>query len=133
MLLSVSFRTYRKRGRNVLMGRQSTYHQDVLVRYHWNVVGCFVWNLFEMSRRRTDQTSLLRPLKKLSRSSKKILWRRTTDVLATFWQAKIFSWLCHFLILVKSKLDMKFYENPIRCSWTDWLADSGVFIWSLFA
>ena len=50
---------------------------------HWDFVGCFIWDLFEMSWRRTYGTSLLRPFKTLSRRSNKTLWRRTTE---TSWQ-----------------------------------------------
>ena len=55
------------------------YHWDVLVKYHWDVVGFFIWDLLETSKRRTDGTSLLRPLETLSRLSNKMSWRRTTE------------------------------------------------------
>ena len=37
--------------------------------YHWDAIGCFIWYLFETSRRHTDGTSLLRPFETLSRRS----------------------------------------------------------------
>ena len=46
--------------------------------YHWDVVGCFIWDLFETSWRRTDETSSLRSLETSSRHTNK-MWRRTTD------------------------------------------------------
>ena len=90
-LLGVSFGSYRRRRRDVLMGRGGyvplrrlsdvplrrhwvfhlrlvwdvvkTYHWDVLVTYHWDVLGCFIWDLFETSWRRTTEKS----------------WRRSTE------------------------------------------------------
>ena len=49
------------------------------MKYHWDVVGFFIWDLLETSKRRTDGTSLLRPLETLSRLSNKMSWRRTTE------------------------------------------------------
>ena len=46
---------------------------------HWDVIGCFIWDLFETSKRRTDETSLLRSLETLSQCSNKMWWRRTTE------------------------------------------------------
>ena len=39
-------------------------HQDVLVTCQRDVVGCFIWDLLETSWRRTDETLLLRPLRR---------------------------------------------------------------------
>ena len=62
-----------------------TYHWNVLVTYHWDVVGCFIWDSFETSWRRTDGTSLLRPLETFSQHSNKTsLKTNYWDVLATF-------------------------------------------------
>ena len=47
--------------------------------YHWNVFGCFIWDLFETSRRRTDGTSSLRSLETWSWHTNKTSWRRTTE------------------------------------------------------
>ena len=66
-----------------------TYHWNVLVTYHWDVAGCFIWVLFEVSWRRTNGTSLLRPLKTLSwranktswRGASETSWRRSTETL----------------------------------------------------
>ena len=77
-LLGVSFGSYSRGRRDVLMGRRE-YHWDVLVTYHWDVDGCFIWDLFEASWRRTDGTSLLRPLETSSRHTNKTSWRRTTE------------------------------------------------------
>ena len=84
-LLSVWFGTYRRRRRDVLMGRQGYVLLDVLVTYHWDVVGCFIWDLFETSRIGTDGTSLLRPLETSSRRSNKMWWRRTTET--SWWRS----------------------------------------------
>ena len=71
-LLGVSIGTYRRRRR------------DVVDTYHWDVVACFTWDLFETSWRCTDGTSLLCPLKTSSQDPSKTLWRRTTDT--TCWR-----------------------------------------------
>ena len=47
--------------------------------YHWDVIGYFIWDLLETPKRRTDGTSLLRPLETLSRHSNKMSWKRTTE------------------------------------------------------
>ena len=47
--------------------------------YHWDVFGCFIWDLFETSRRRTDGTSSLRFLDTSSWHTNKTSWRRTTE------------------------------------------------------
>ena len=47
--------------------------------YHWDVVGCFIWDLFETSRKRTNGTSLLRPFETSLRLCNKTSWRRTTE------------------------------------------------------
>ena len=90
-LLGVSFGSYRRRRRDVLIGRSGyvplrrvgdvplrrhwmfhlrlvwdvvkTYHWDVLATFHWDVIGCFIWDLFETSWRRTTEAS----------------WRRSTE------------------------------------------------------
>ena len=79
------------RGGDILHGRhwifhlgltgevEEMYYWDVLVTYHWDVVRCFIWGLFEKLRRRSDGTSLLRPLKTSSQRSNKMPWRRTTE------------------------------------------------------
>ena len=56
-----------------------TYPWDVLVRYHWDVSGCFIWDWFETSWKRTDGTSLLRPLGTWSQRSNETSWRHTTE------------------------------------------------------
>ena len=48
-------------------------------KYHWDVVGCFIWDLSEMSWRRTDWTSSFCPPKTSSRHTNKTSWRRTTE------------------------------------------------------
>ena len=77
-LLGVSFGSYRKRRRDVLMERGGN-HWEVLVTYHWGVIGCFIWDLFEASWRCTDGTLPLRPYKTPSRHNNKASWRRTTE------------------------------------------------------
>ena len=47
--------------------------------YHWDVVGCFIWDLFETSWRRTDETSSLPTLETWSRHTNKTSWRCTTE------------------------------------------------------
>ena len=48
-------------------------------KYHWDVVGSFIWGLFQTSRRRTDGTTSLHPLETSSRHTNKTSWRRTTE------------------------------------------------------
>ena len=50
--------------------------------YHLGVFGCFIWDLFETSWRRTDGTSSLSSLETLSWHTNKTSWRRTTE---TYW------------------------------------------------
>ena len=100
-LLGVSFGSYRRRRRDVLMDVVDTYHWDVLVTYHWDVVGCFIWDLFETLWGRTDGTSSLRPLEMLSRHTNKT-WRRTTE---TSWR------LSSEMLLGVS------FETYLRCRW----------------
>ena len=71
-LLDASFGSYRRHRRDLLMGRCG---YDVLVTYHWDVAGCFIWDLFETLWRRTDGTSSLRPLETFNMSA-----RRCEDV-----------------------------------------------------
>ena len=78
-LLSVSFGIYRRRRWDVLMGRHGYVPLRVLVTYHWDVVGCFIWDVFETSWRRTDGTSSLHPLETSSQHTNKTSWRRTTE------------------------------------------------------
>ena len=47
--------------------------------FHWDVVGCFILDLFGTSWRRTDGTSSVRPLETLSRYSNKTSWTCTTE------------------------------------------------------
>ena len=74
-LLGVSFGSYRRRRRDVLMGRGGyvplrrhwvfhlrlvwdvvkTYHWDVLATFHWDVVGCFIWDVPATSLGRTER------------------------------------------------------------------------------
>ena len=78
-LLVVTFGTYRRRRRDVIMGRHGYIplrrFSDVPLR----VVGCFIWDLSETSWRRTDRTRLLRPFKTSSQRSNKTSYRRTTE------------------------------------------------------
>ena len=73
-LLDVSFGTYMRRCRVVLMGRRGNVSLRclVLVTHHWDVVGCFIWDLFDTPWRRTDGTLLLLPLEMSSRRSIKM-------------------------------------------------------------
>ena len=59
------------------------YHRDVLVTYHWDFVGCFIWDLFETSWRPTDGTSSLHPHETSSQHTNKMLWKWTNE---TSWQ-----------------------------------------------
>ena len=82
-LMGVSFETYRRRCRDVLMGRRGyaplrrfgyipmrrrwvfhlrlswdvveTYHWDVLATFHRDVVGCFIWDVNANSLGRTER------------------------------------------------------------------------------
>ena len=56
-----------------------TYHWDILVTYHCDVVGFFIWDLLVTSWRRTNGTSSLRPHEMSSRHTNKKSWRRTTE------------------------------------------------------
>ena len=78
---------------------------DVLVMYHWYVVGCFIWDLFEMSRRHTDGTSLLRPLETLSRCSNKMSWRRITE--KSWWRSTEMSLSVSFQTYLRRHLDVQ--------------------------
>ena len=82
-LLGVSFGSYRRRHKDVLMGRRGYIPlrrlRDVSLRRR----GCFIWDLLETSWRRTDGTSSLRPHETSSRHINKTSWRRTTE---TSWQ-----------------------------------------------
>ena len=68
-----------------------THPWDVLLTYHWEVVGCFIWDLFETSWRRTDGTPcyfLLRwshgvPIRCPEEVPPRILGRRSGLVLKT--------------------------------------------------
>ena len=62
--LGVLFGTYRRCRRDVLIGRRGYVLPRRLGNVHWDVVGCFIWNLFETSWRRTERTSLLSPLRR---------------------------------------------------------------------
>ena len=73
-LLGVSFG---RRRWDVLMGWSG--YWDVLVTYHRDVNGCFIWDLSETLWRRTDGTSSLRPHETSSWHTKKTSWRRTTE------------------------------------------------------
>ena len=79
-LLGVSFGSYKRRRRDVIMGRRGYVHWDVLVAYHWDVVWCFIRDLFETSWGRTDGTSSLRAHETSSHYTNKSLWRRTTEM-----------------------------------------------------
>ena len=96
-ILGVSFGTYRRRGTDVLMGRRENVPLRRLgdVPLSWDIVECFIWALFERSRRRTDKTLLLGPLETSSRRSNKTSWRRTTE---TSWLGDVPSrhrWVFH--------------------------------------
>ena len=52
---------------------------DVVETYQWDLVGCFIWDLFDTSSGRTDGTSLLRPLKTSSRRFNKMSCKLTTE------------------------------------------------------
>ena len=67
----------------------------VLVTYHCDVVGCFIWDLFKTSWKCTHTTSLLRSLETWWRHFNKMSWRRTTE---TSWQRYIetfYHWVFH--------------------------------------
>ena len=63
----------------------------IIVTYHSDIVGCFIWDLLETSWRRSDGRSLLRPLEMSSRHSDKKSWRCITE---TSWQ-RSFHWRAH--------------------------------------
>ena len=84
-LLGVSFGSYRRRRRDVLMGRRGYVPLKRLGDVPLRCLGCFIWDSFETSWRRTDGTSLLRPLETFSQHSNKTsLKTNYWDVLATF-------------------------------------------------
>ena len=56
-LLDVSFGSYRRRRRDVLMGRRGYVPLKRLGTYHSDAVGCFIWDLFEALWRHTTETS----------------------------------------------------------------------------
>ena len=101
-LLGVSFGSYRRRRRDVLMGRHGYVPLRRLGDVPLNVVGCFIWDLFEMSWRRTDGTSLVRTHETSSQHSNKTSWRRTTET----------SWLRS----TETSLDVSF-ETYLRHRW----------------
>ena len=70
-LLGVSFASYRRRRRDVLMGHRG----------YVPLRRCWVFHLrpIEMSWRPADGASLLRPLETSSRHTNKTPWRRTTE------------------------------------------------------
>ena len=78
-VIGVSFWTYRRRRRVVLMGGRGYVPLrrlgDVPLRHRW----VFIYDLFETSWRRTDWTSLFRPLQTSSRRSNKTSWRSTIE------------------------------------------------------
>ena len=88
-LLRVSFGSYKRTCRDV-QDVLDTYHWDDLVKDHWDVVGCFIWDLFETSRRRTDGTLSLCPLETSSPHANKTSWGGTTD---TSWRRSTETWL----------------------------------------
>ena len=110
-LLGVSFGSYRRRRRDVLMDVVDTYHWDVLVTYHWDVVGCFIWDLSETSWRRTNGTSSLRPLGTLPWHTNKMSWRCTTE---TSWRRSTeTSWVFH--LRRTYEVAGTHQERPLRC------------------
>ena len=62
-----------------------TYHWGALVMYNWDVIGCFIWDLFKATWKRVDGTSLLRPFETSLRCSKKTWGRRTTET--SWWRS----------------------------------------------
>ena len=84
-LFGVSFGSYKRRRREVIMRRCGYVHWDFLVRYHWDAVGCFIWDLFETLLKRTDGTSSLRTHEMLPHYTNKTSWRRTTET--SWWRS----------------------------------------------
>ena len=124
-LLGVSFGSYRRRRRDVLMGRHGYVPLRRLGDVPLNVVGCFIWDLFETSWRRTDETSSLRPLETWSRHTNKTSWRRTTD---TSWRrSTVTSWVFHSRCTCDFAGTYK--ETPLRCR-HDVLLPGGFFLTS---
>ena len=94
-----------------------TFHWDVLVTYHRDVVGCFIWDLLETLWRRNDRSScyvLLRrlydvpmrrrgdaPLRRLSEVPLRRCWvfhlRRTCDVAGTYRETSLRR--CHNVLM----------------------------------
>ena len=73
--------------------------------YHWDVVGYFIWDLFEMSWRPTDGTSSLRPLETSSRHINKTSWWPTTE---TSWRRSTETLLgVSFETYLRSRWDVK--------------------------
>ena len=58
----------------------STYHWELLVMYHRDVIGCFIWGFFETSWRRTAGTLPLHPHKTSSQHTNKTSWIRITEI-----------------------------------------------------
>ena len=79
-LLGVSFGNYRKRSKDVLVGRRGYIPLkrlgDVPLRLVWVFHLCLIWDVVETS---SDGTFSLRPLKTSSRHTNKTSWRRTTE------------------------------------------------------
>ena len=75
--------SYRRRRKNVLMGRCRYVPRRHLGDVPMRIIGCFIWDLFETSWRCTDGTSSLRPHDTSSRHTNKKSWRCTTE---TSWQ-----------------------------------------------
>ena len=69
---------------------------------NWDVIGCFIWDLFETSWRRTDGTSSLHPHETSPQHTNKMLWRRTTE---TSWRRS-----------TETLLGVSF-EMYLRCCW----------------
>ena len=80
-IMGVSFGSYSRRRRDVLMRRRVYVPFRPLVTYHWDAVGYFIWDLFETLWWHTDRASSLRPLDTSSKDASKTLWRRTTETL----------------------------------------------------
>ena len=107
--LGASFETYRRRCRDVVMGRSGY----VPLRHFGDIPQrrCLVfhWALLETSWRRTDGTTLQCPFKTLSRGSNNTSWRRTTE---TYWPRSI-----------ETSLSVSF-ETYLRRRWdVQWLCD----------
>ena len=82
-LLGILFGSYSRRSRDVLMWRRGYVPLRHLGDVHWDFVGCFIWDLFERSWRRTDESSSLRFFETSSWHCKLTQWRRTPE---TFWR-----------------------------------------------